>query len=165
MSNDIEASFIFICIYVCSALVSLCSFWKTSISLNPFFTFFLWMEECGGLNMLGSLEVALLGDLGLLEEVCYCLVGLWGLLGSSSTQFRRDPFPGCLRRTVASLLPSDQDIGLSASPPSCLPATCQAFHHYGNGLNLWSCKPGLIKLSFLYNSCYDVGVSTQQWKP
>jgi hypothetical protein len=37
-------------------------------------------DSCGGLNMLGPWEMALLGGVALLEEVCHCIGSLWGLL-------------------------------------------------------------------------------------
>jgi hypothetical protein len=37
-----------------------------------------YVMSCGGLNMLGPREMALLGGVALLEEVCRCVGGLWG---------------------------------------------------------------------------------------
>ena len=46
-------------------------------------------QACGGLNMFGPWEVALLGGVALLEEMWYCVGGLWSLLGLITTTFVR----------------------------------------------------------------------------
>ena len=77
--------------------------------------------------MLGPWEVALLGGMSLLEYVWPCgkkfvTVGLgFEVLCSSSAQYRREPAPVCLWKTVSSWLPLDPDIELLVSPAPSLP--------------------------------------------
>jgi hypothetical protein len=55
--------------------------------------------ECGGLNMFGPWEVALLEGVALLEEVCHGGDG-FEVLRSSSAQYGRDPPSGCLGKSL-----------------------------------------------------------------
>ena len=105
-------------------------------------------QVCGGLNRFGLHRLIYLsawpigsgttrrcGSVGvgvaLLEEVCHCGGGPWGLLCSSYTQCG-SPL----------LLPSHQDIELSApSPVPCLPVLCHVSHHDNSG----NCKAATIK--------------------
>ena len=72
--------------------------------------------------MLGPQEVARLGGVALLEEVCHC----WG------TQAMPNVAHGLL------LLPWNRDVELSSvsSLASCVPAYHHASHQDNNGLNL-----------------------------
>jgi hypothetical protein len=112
-----------------------------SVLLSPWF--FKTITCYGGLNRHGShrlmcpWRVSLLGDVALLEEVCHCEGGLWGLI------HRLKPCP-VLRRCP--LLALDKDVWLLASGPApCLLACCHVPHHDDNGLSLWHCKPAHIK--------------------
>jgi len=84
------------------------------------------LPTCSGLHMLASREVALLGGVALLEEVCQCR-GLGGgggfaVLCSNSAQHRRKLLPSCLQKRV-SWLPLHQDVEHSfpSRCHSCLP--------------------------------------------
>ena len=82
--------------------------------------------ECGSLNVIAqeAQRMVLVGGVVLLEEVCHCGGGHWGLVCSQAMSSVSDHF----------LLPTDQDIGLLAPfTAPCLPAMpC----HDDNGLNL-----------------------------
>jgi hypothetical protein len=72
----------------------------------------------------------------LLKDVCHCWGGLQGVT-----------YVQAILSVVhsLSLLPSDQNVELSApSPAPCLPGCCHASHHDDNGLNLWN-QPQPIK--------------------
>ena len=89
--------------------------------------------------------MALLGGRGmtLLEEVCHCGGGLWGLICSSCAQCG----------TISFLLPVDQNVELSApSPAPCLPVQCHVSCHDDNGPDLWTVSQ-LHLIVFLYKSC------------
>ena len=85
----------------------------------------LWVFSC--VWMLGPSRVTLLGGVAFLEEMQPCWrkcvtvgVGLWGFIYVKAM----------LGVNSLLLLPSDQDVELSASTPSpCLPRHCHAWHH------------------------------------
>ena len=88
-------------------------------------------SRCGGLNMLGPWEVALLGSLSLHR------LALQSPSAQALPSVEESFPPGYLQKRVFSWLPSNQDKKLSApSLPLCLPGCCRAFHHDENGLNL-----------------------------
>ena len=103
---------------------------------------------CGGLNRngpnrlmcltawpIGSGTIRRCGLVGvgvtLLQEVCHCGGGLWGLTYTQA-------MPSVVHSL---LLPAVQDVELSdPSSALCLPSHCHVFHHDDNELN-WNCKP------------------------
>jgi hypothetical protein len=85
-------------------------------------------------QMLDQWEVALLGDMALLEEVwpCWrkCVIGGLDFEVSKLTLYP-------VWKRPSSWLPWFQDVEFSAPPPAlCLPGHCLATHHDDNGLNL-----------------------------
>jgi hypothetical protein len=96
-------------------------------------------STCGGLNMLDPWEVALLGDVA-----CWNRCGLFG----GSMSLHRPRLWGLL---VLKLHPARVLLAAFGSrcspllPALCLPGHCHVSCHDDNGLNLWTCKPALIK--------------------
>lgn len=113
---------------------------------------------CGGLNAwpMGSgttMGCGLVeGGVALMEEVCHCGEGLWGLLCSSSAQHGI---------AVSSLLPMDQDVKLSTPSAPCL------VHDAMFPINMitdWTYETvSHSQVNGLpYNSCLGHGVSSEQ---
>lgn len=61
------------------------------------------------------------------------------------------------------LLPTDQDIDLSALPTPYLPRGCYIYQHDDNGLKFCNSKPA--SNVFHHRSCCGHGASLQQWNP
>ena len=80
--------------------------------------------------MLGPWEMALLGGVALLKEVCHCVVGvLYGLQMLKPHHVDESLLLPAFR--------SRSRCELSApSPAPCLPGCCRASYHDDNGLNL-----------------------------
>jgi hypothetical protein len=82
----------------------------------------------------------------LLEEVCHFGGGALRSYIYMLKSGQCDPdSSGCLQKTVSSLLPLDQDVEISATPASRLPAQSHASYRDDDGLHLRNYKPTPIK--------------------
>ena len=142
-----------------SVFLSCCNKIQTTTSLG----------SCGGLNVWpmgsGSTRRCDLVGIGmtLLEEVCQCSSGLWGLL-----VIKLHP----IQKKASSCLPPEETLLLIAFGSSCRTLLLQhrvsvhgyhASHYDDNGLNLWNSHPQLKV--FLYKSCHGHGVSSFSFIP
>jgi hypothetical protein len=115
--------------------------------------------DTGTIRRCGLVKVGV----ALLEEVCHCGGGFWGLICLSCAQHGIAVSSWQPEEDYPLLLPVDQDVELLAPPTPCLPAHCHASHHDNSGLNLRTCEPAPIVC--LYKSCLGHDVSSQQWNP
>ena len=123
---------------------------------------YLHQNGCGGFNMLGPYREWYWEGVAWLVEVCHRRGGL--LRSPSLLKFREFPH-SCLRMTVFSWPPSDQDVELLAYLAPCLPGHYHALCFVDNGLSLWTVSQSQWNIALYYKGCFGHGVSSQQWNP
>jgi hypothetical protein len=94
-----------------------------------------WSIQHGTIRM-----CSLWKGVAMMEKACHCQGRLWGLLCTSCAQ--------CVIKTPSAAFRSRY--GNLSFSSTCLPECCHASHYDDNGLNLWNCKPALIKYFSLY---------------